>query len=198
MRIFGHVCLCVSVERTCVMTGDPYERDPRPLGGSGRAPRRTRLSCLSLPVAPSDTSLTTHKLQTPVSRKMGYTVGPSSYCVNICALASWLACRPAGGGPIGAGRCLGPVAKSPCRFRWRIHKPHPTDTAVRVPGLRTHITLRAPGLCGHTSRCAPQKATPTPPYHRDSGTRQTHNSAPLVPGLGLKHVWWTSRPPTPP
>ena len=88
---------------------------------------------------------------------------------------------PAGGGPIGAGRCLGPVAKSPCRFRWRIHKPHPTDTAVRVPGLRAHITLRAPGLCGHTSRCAPQKATPTPPYHRDSGTRQTHNSAPLVP-----------------
>ena len=105
---------------------------------------------------------------------------------------------PAGGGPIGAGRCLGPVAKSPCRFRWRIHKPHPTDTALRVPGFLTHITLRAPGLHEHTSRCAPQKATPTPPYHRDSGTRQTHNSAPLVPGLGLKHVWWTSRPPTPP
>ena len=107
---------------------------------------------------------------------------------------------PAGGGPIGAGRCLGPVAKSPCRFRWRIHKPHPTDTALRVPGFLTHIThditLRAPGLHEHTSRCAPQKATPTPPYHRDSGTRQTHNSAPLVPPTPhTPHVLACSPPP---
>ena len=62
-------------------------------------------------------------------------------------------------------------------FWWRIHKPYPTDTAVRVP--------RAPD-CGHTSLCcaSPHKrATPghSHPRIRDSGTRQTHDSAPLVP-----------------
>ena len=77
-------------------------------------------------------------------------------------------------------------------FWWRIHKPYPTDTAVRVP--------RAPD-CGHTSLCASphKRATPGHSHPRIRDRRNTPDpqlrSRLVPPTPHIPHALACSPPP---